>query len=152
MAEFNPYNHFGFLTNRVARLVVKEIEPQMKEMGYEMPPSCIGIMADLWKKDGVIQKELATALIKNKSAITKMLAILEKEGLIEKRIVKEDKRNKRIFLTKSGKELRFKIEARAAKMEKKFVGEHSAEDIETAKRVLKTIYLKLSESISTKNK
>ena len=56
--------------------------PKMKKEGFDFPISCIGIMADLWSKDGVTQKQLGSSMIKTKSSVTKMLESLESSKLI----------------------------------------------------------------------
>lgn len=145
--EFNPFNHFGFLTHRVARLIDLEAAPTLKSLGYQMPPSCIGVLADLWQKDGVTQKELGASMIKTKSSVTKMLAILEVEGLIIKKEDPTDKRNRLIFLTKAGHEFREKMELKSANVEKVLLNNVAEKDIQIAKNILKQLYLNLSDEI-----
>jgi len=58
-------------------------------MGF--PSSCIGIMAELWQRDGLSQKELGTSLIKTKSSINKMLDALSQSGMIIKKRRKSNK-------------------------------------------------------------
>jgi DNA-binding MarR family transcriptional regulator len=148
---FDPYQHFGFLTNRVARLINHLIEPILIEKGYKFPVSCIGIMADLWSRDGVTQKELGLSLIKTKSSITKMLDALLKEKLIYKTDHPEDKRNKLIFLTKEGRELQEFVSKTGKIAEKMLLSQTSDQDLQTAKAVLKTLYLNLSKELSELN-
>ena len=150
MADFNPYDHFGFLINRVGRLIDLSITPKLKKQGYNFPISCIGVLADLWQKDGITQKELGSSLIKNKSSVTKMLASLENAGLIIKKEDPDDKRNKLIFLTDLGRALREQIESVRPEMEGKLLGEIPINEIEIAKKVLKTFYLNLSDKLFNK--
>ena len=135
-STFNPYNHFGFLTNRVARLIVRSVEAMPQEERPQFPPSCIGILADLWSKDGVNQKDLGTALVKTKSSINKMLTALENEGFIIKKEDPKDGRGKLIYLTEKGKEMQFTIESKSKEMEEMLLGDCSSEEIKTAKMVL----------------
>ena len=91
----------------------------MAEEGYKFPASCIGILADLWSKDGVNQKDLGISLVKTKSSINKMLTALEEEGFVVKKNDPSDGRGKLIFLTKKGREMQYVIERRGKEMEKK---------------------------------
>lgn len=152
MAKFDPYQHFGFLTNRIGRLISMDGDVIMKEMGYNMPNSCIGILADLWNGDGINQKDLGVSLIKTKSSITKMLEALEQEGLIIKKNAAEDKRNKLIFLTSRGKQLQLKVEKMSKIMEETLLQEVPLEEIEITKKVLKTLYINLSDNSLNLNK
>jgi len=145
---FNPYDHFGFLTNRVARLIVRSVEPSMVNDGHHFPVSCIGILADLWSKDGVNQKDLGISLVKTKSSINKMLTALEKEGFIVKKEDPNDGRGKLIFLTQKGKEMQFIIENKGKEMEAMLLGDCTAEEVKIAKEVLTKMYKKLYKKVN----
>jgi DNA-binding MarR family transcriptional regulator len=147
---FNPYDHFGFLTNRVARLIIKSVEPSMEADGHHFPVSCVGILADLWSKDGLNQKELGTSLVKTKSSINKMLAALEKEGLIVKKDDPKDGRGKLIFLTEKGKEMQFIIEDKGREMEAMLLSDCTKEEVTTTKKVLTKIYKKLYNTVNNR--
>lgn len=146
-STFNPYDHFGFLTNRVARLIVKSVD-QSKGLGsHDFPTSCIGILADLWSKDGVNQKDLGISLVKTKSSINKMLKALDEEGFIVKKDDPNDGRGKLIFLTEKGKEMQFLVEKKAKEMETLLLNDCTKEEIQTAKMVLTKMYKKLYKRV-----
>lgn len=147
MSTFNPYDHFGFLTNRVARLIVRSVEPSMAKDGYRFPTSCIGILADLWSKDGVNQKDLGISLVKTKSSINKMLTSLEEEGFIVKKEDPKDGRSKLIFLTEKGKMLQYHIEEKSKEMEVMLLNDCTEEEVEVAKKVLTKMYKKLYKKV-----
>jgi len=50
--------HLGFLTNRVGRLLGIHLKNKLGAEEFDMPAHCLGILSDLWEKDGVIQNEL----------------------------------------------------------------------------------------------
>lgn len=147
-STFNPYDHFGFLTNRVARLIVRSVEPSMAEDGHHFPVSCIGILADLWSKDGVNQKDLGISLVKTKSSINKMLTALENEGFIIKKDDPNDGRSKLIFLTEKGKQMQFVIQNKGKEMEEMLLGDCTAEEVRIAKEVLTKMYKKLYKNVN----
>ena len=146
-STFNPYKHFGFLTNRVARLIIKSVEPSMNEDGHHFPVSCVGILADLWSKDGISQKELGTSLVKTKSSINKMLTALESEGFIIKKDDPNDGRGKLIFLTEKGKEMQFIIEKKGKEMEEMLLSDCTKKEVKIAKKVLAKMYKKLYKKV-----
>lgn len=146
--KFDPYNHFGFLTHRVSRLMDLAVSPRIKAEGHMFPTSCIGILADLWSRDGVTQKELGSSIIKTKSSINKMLQALEENGMIVKKDDPDDKRNKLIFLTQKGRDFRFYAEASGTRVEQELLANHSEEEIRIAKTVLKTFYLNFKDKIT----
>lgn len=144
MTEFNPYQHFGFLTHRVARLIDLAITPKLKAAGYHFPPSCIGILADLWQSDGLSQRELGISLIKTKSSINKMLASLIEDEMITKKTDPQDKRNKRIYLTDRGRKFKARVEDASKAMEEALLSNIPSEQVQTAKTVLKSLYQNLT--------
>lgn len=148
---FNPYNHFGFLTNRVARLIIRSVEPSMEGDGHHFPVSCIGILADLWSQDGVSQKDLGTSLVKTKSSINKMLTALETEGFIIKKDDPTDGRGKLIFLTDKGKEMQFIIEKKGREMEALLLSDCTKEEVKIAKEVLTKMYKKLYKKVNDRD-
>jgi DNA-binding MarR family transcriptional regulator len=90
-------------------------------------------------------------MIKTKSSVTKMLEALEKASLIEKRDDPSDKRNKLIYLTERGYELKDMVQEKNATFQKEILEKHTKEELETAKIVLKTIYINLKEKISNED-
>lgn len=108
----------------------------LKNQGYEFPTSCIGILADLWSKDGQQQKDLGISLIKTKSSINKMLSMLIEEKLIVKKGISSDKRSKYIFLTQKGKKLRTIVDQHHECVNKKLLQKFTIEEIQMSKKVL----------------
>ena len=123
------------------------MSPRLIEAGHKAPTSCIGILADLWSKDGVTQKELGMSLIKTKSSINKMLSSLESDGLVYKADHPTDKRNKLIYLTEPGKAMKTTIQQADQISEKELLAGVDPKDIETAKKVLTILYENLTKKI-----
>lgn len=72
-----------------------------------------------------------------------MLERMVEAELIVKKRDEKDRRNTRIFLTAKGKLMKQKINVAKSKMDKELETEHSPEEIETAKKVLTTLYHRL---------
>jgi DNA-binding MarR family transcriptional regulator len=148
--QFNPFDHFGFLSNRVGRLLSNRMKTYLEEKGYSFPSSCLGIMAELWECDGKTQKQLGMSLIKAKSSVTKMLVQLENHQLIYKKENSEDKRNKLIFLTGQGKELWEEVIHLNSQLDLQLKEIYSKQEIAIAKNVLGTILKIFTEDIPSK--
>jgi len=144
MSVFEPRQHFGFLTNRIGRLIGLSVDELLKEHDIHMPHTCVGILAELWRKDGLIQKEIGMNNIKTKSSISSMLDSLEENALIYRKVNPNDKRNKRIFLTQKGKDFQTILEAKSKSAEVTLLTECTTDEIETCKRVLNSLYNNLS--------
>lgn len=141
---FDPFQHFGFLTNRIGRLIDMKAKSKLQELSYDFPPSCIGILADLWQKDGVNQKELGVSLIKTKSSITKMIVALEEAGMIERVVDEVDGRHKKIYLTQKALEFKEKIERAKNEYDQLLLQKFSRKELDTSKKILKELYTLLS--------
>lgn len=114
-----------------------------------MLPTKMGVMVDLWMKDGVRQQDLAVATIKDKGTIARALAQLEQHNLLVRVPDENDKRNKRIYLTHKGKALKQELIPHAkAATEDACVG-IPEEDLTTCKRVLVQMYHNLNKQLHT---
>lgn len=80
-----------------------------------------------------------------------MLEALEEASLVEKREDPADKRKKLIFLTERGCHLKGLVQQKAFSFHQELALVHGVEDLETAKKVLKTIYSNLKEKISNED-
>ena len=76
-----------------------------QENGIDITIEQWRILFYLWREDGINQQELAKRAKKEKSTMTRQIDTLEKKGLLIRRCLDEDKRNKQIFLTKQGQAL-----------------------------------------------
>ena len=74
---YNPSDSIIFLTNRVGRLLASHIRFQNESEEYARMLPHIGILVDLWEKDGVRQQDLAISLIKDKGTIARALTAME---------------------------------------------------------------------------
>lgn len=68
------------------------------------------ILAILWERDGLTQKDIAESLRVRPSTITVMLRRMEKAGLLRRETDPQDMRVSRVYLTEKGRGLRREIE------------------------------------------
>lgn len=65
----------------------------------------MGVLSDLYQKDGVRQQDLAISSFKDKATITRSLKLLEREALVLRVADPIDKRTKRIYITPKGRKV-----------------------------------------------
>lgn len=99
----------GFLTNRVGRLVAIQLKNRIGKEKFDLPTHCLGILAELWEQDGIIQQDLAISIVKDKATIARALELMEKKNIIVRIKDEKDKRNKKIFLTYKGNQLQNQV-------------------------------------------
>ena len=90
--------NFGFLISDVARLMRKNFDSRVKEIG--LTRSQWWLLNHLFRADGITQAELAETLEIERSSTGKLLDSLELKGWIKRVVDKKDRRSKRVFLTK----------------------------------------------------
>jgi DNA-binding MarR family transcriptional regulator len=93
----------GFIINhagrRISHLVSLHFQP------YDITIEQWTVLARLAEKDGINQKELARRAEKDQTNITRILDLLQRKGLIERRPNPEDRRSFYIFITDKGRDL-----------------------------------------------
>lgn len=139
----NPFESLVFLTNRVGRLLSLHIQKRISPEMQMTHPQHIGVLVDLWQKDGVRQQDLAISTIKDKATIARALDAMERQNLVVRVVDPNDKRNKRIYLTHKGKEMKYALMPIADSVTHEASENISEEDMLICHKVLEKIYLNL---------
>ena len=145
--QTNPALHLGFLTNRVGRLLGIHLKNRIGKEEFDMPSHCLGILAELWEQDGIIQQDLAISIVKDKATIARALELMEKKNIIVRIKDEKDKRNKKIFLTYKGNQLQSKVLFHADGMLKDVNTNISQEEMEHCLQTLEKIYNNLKNKL-----
>lgn len=93
-----PSDTLGFLIHDVARLLRWEFDRQSQHLG--LTRAQWSVLAHLQRREGVQQKELARFMDIKPITLARHLDKLERFGWVERRDDPDDRRAKRIFLTK----------------------------------------------------
>lgn len=87
----------GFLANHMARLFASALNRRIAPLG--IAPAQFMVLLELWQLDERTQADLTAALAVEQATMANTLARMERDGLIEKRSCKTDKRARLICLT-----------------------------------------------------
>jgi MarR family transcriptional regulator for hemolysin len=82
--------------------------------------------------DGLLQKELAAASSLDESSLVRLIDILAKRGLLERRVDKKDRRARRLYLTDEGRAVAERIQLRLTEVESEMLADVSEGDIAAA--------------------
>lgn len=85
------------------------IQQRLKIRKPDMTFEMLQIMTRIWRQEGVNQQTLAAQTSKDKVSLTYLINNLEKKGWVTRCEDPLDKRNKLIYLTPEGKDLRSQI-------------------------------------------
>lgn len=133
-----------FLINRVARLLSQRIWQRVDTEVVEILPQHMGVLSDLWEQDGVRQQDLAVSLIKDKATIARTIQFLERKNVLVRVADPQDKRNKRIYLTHKGKNLKQHLIPHAATTLEEATVNVKTADLKICLEVLGKIYTNLN--------
>lgn len=87
----------GYLANHVARLFARELAEAVRPLG--LAPAQFMVLLELWREEGLTQKDLVGRLDVEQATMAATLARMERDGLIERRPDQADARARRIQLT-----------------------------------------------------
>ncbi len=137
MSKFEFDKSFGRRLGVAHTTLFKHLSKLMKEQNLPITPEQFSLMTHLWKQDGCSQQELAVLTNRDRANVTRILDILEREEMVERRDDKADRRIFKIFLTKKGKELKTDTAAVAKQAIKDATKGITASDLEVCMKVLK---------------
>jgi DNA-binding MarR family transcriptional regulator len=93
----------GFVTNKVANRLRAELATEFAARGFDITPDQWSVLARLCEQDGISQNELSGRLAKDKTNIARMIELMERKGLVQRRSGSEDRRQQVIYLTSLGR-------------------------------------------------
>jgi len=96
----------GRSMSELRNFVRQYIQVKIKEHGINITFEMLEVMGCLWKKDGINQQEIADLTLRDKSSMTYLLDNLVKRKMVKRVEDENDRRNKLIYLTKEGNELK----------------------------------------------
>jgi DNA-binding MarR family transcriptional regulator len=102
-ATFSFENSYGRILGVAHNHLFKHLSKLIKAQELCITPEQFAVMSQLWGKDGRSQQELANLTNRDRANVTRILDILEREELVERRDDPTDRRVFKIFLTVKGK-------------------------------------------------
>ena len=95
----------GFLTWKVARVAANDLAARFAAVGISVSVEQWRALIPLYKCDGLTQGRLCELLSQEKTGVSRLVAGLEKHGLLRRMCSVDDRRVKRLFITDAGREL-----------------------------------------------
>jgi DNA-binding MarR family transcriptional regulator len=106
MTHFVLDDSVGFLINRTALFLKRELQQAFRRQGLSTTAEQWAVLNRLWEQQGLSQVQLAERTFKDKPNMTRMLDVLQKDGLVVRRQDDRDRRAYQVFLTTEGQRLR----------------------------------------------
>lgn len=105
MSEFRFDKSYGRTLGVAYTYVFRQLARHMKDNNLPITPDQFRVLTHLWQNDGCSQQELAAGSLRDRANVTRIIDILEREGIVERRDHESDRRIFRIYLTQKGKAL-----------------------------------------------
>lgn len=133
---FKFENSFGRILGTAHTAIFRHLSNLMKKSGLPITPEQFSVLSHLWQKDGLQQSELAICTNRNRANVTRIIDILEREGIVIRKDDDKDRRVFRIYLTEKGKSLKEETAKCAEQSIKDSLKGLDAAEIEICTRVL----------------
>ncbi|MDC0336444.1 MarR family transcriptional regulator [Pseudodesulfovibrio sp.] len=136
LERLKPRESLGFLAWKVSRIVTNDLAARFAAAGVEVTVEQWRALVPLIKLDGLSQGKLCELLSQEKTGVSRLVAALEKRGLVRREACKTDRRVKHIYITDAGRELvESTVDMAVASRDMPLKGLDPAE-VEICKRVL----------------
>jgi DNA-binding MarR family transcriptional regulator len=132
-----------FLCERMMRRARDYSKAAFAAQGFDISIDQWVILKKVSEDEGISQVDLANATYKDPASITRILDILEKKGWAERRIDENSRRAYKIHLTTEGGQFVEKMLPLVVSIREKGTEKLTAKEMETAKKVLKKMYVNL---------
>ena len=131
-------DQFPFAVARVTRRWRKLLDERLKDLGVTQARWTTMVYLQQGG-EGLTQRELARLMAIENPTLVRLLDSLEQQGLIEHRPCPNDRRARRLHLTKAGTEFMNVLTERAARLREEMLEGISDRDIEGAVKVFHRI-------------
>lgn len=105
MSKLQFDKSYGRVLGVAYTYVFRQLAMHMKEKNLPITPDQFRVLTHLWQNDGCSQQELAAGSLRDRANVTRIIDILEREGIVERTDHETDRRIFKIQLTKKGKAL-----------------------------------------------
>ncbi len=127
----------NFLLTTAQHTVFQFLSSQLS--AYDITPSQYGVLSCLWTREYATPKQISEILCLETSTISGVLDRMQKKGLIERFVNKEDRREIRVVVTEKGKVLQKPIQQIIETVNEVVLKDFSEEEIQRLKEDLRVI-------------
>ncbi|MFM6954399.1 MAG: MarR family winged helix-turn-helix transcriptional regulator [Sphingobacteriaceae bacterium] len=139
----DPFYAYSHLLDRTARKVKQYAQRQFNTQSFDITVDQWLVLKNLKEQEHLNQTELAELLGKDHPTLTRIIDLLCKKDLVERRVNPTDRRSFTVHLTPIGKENVALWSPQMAQIRMKAWENLSEKDYSDFKRILNTIYTNL---------
>ncbi len=143
MTTTENYSAYSFLLERTARRVKQYAQSKFNELQFEITVDQWSVLKNLYNNQDLSQAALAELVFKDQPTLTRILDLLCKKGLVERKAHPTDRRCFTVHLTLEGLAKVEQLLPEVNTIREKAWENLSHADFEQFKKVLNTIYSNL---------
>lgn len=106
---FSLDDSLGFIVNRTANALKAAIEHDFVQNGFNITAEQWAVLSCLSEEDGLSQQRIVNRISKDKTNVARILALMERRQLIERRVDPDDHRMRNSYLTPLGRLIHKKL-------------------------------------------
>lgn len=129
--------YLAYLLARASFLVSRQFHVQVKDAGLSVLEW--RVLATLVDRDGLPISDLAQYVLTPQPTLTKLLIRMETAGWVKRSLGHEDRRKKRVLLTRKGQAIAAGLLPKACRHEGQVLAAHSAREIRLLKTFLREV-------------
>lgn len=126
----------AYLVWKLSRLMTNDLSARLSEAGYDITVEQLRPLFPLYKMDGLSQGQLCDLMSQEKTGVSRLVAALEKRGLVRRESGDADRRVKYIYITDAGRKLLEEAVDTVIMSRDEFIKDIDPDDLEVCKRVL----------------
>lgn len=130
----------SFWVARVYAANRAELYRRFRAAGLSMTPEQWMVLVRLWEGEGRSQAELAASTLRDAPTLSRILDVMERDGLVVRRRDPADARGRRVYLSDRGHELRSTLVPLARALVADLERGIPAADLEVTRRTLERMF------------
>ena len=139
---------FGAYIDRAMKLIRHNYVQKFKALNADITTEQWVIIDNLYQQNGQSQQELAKASFKNAPTVSRIIDLLCKKEMTERKSCDNDRRKHKIFLTQKGKALYAKVYPAVVDLRKQGWQKLTADDYSEFLRIINQIYANYEKNIT----
>ncbi|WP_437577302.1 MarR family winged helix-turn-helix transcriptional regulator [Sorangium sp. So ce887] len=136
-------NALGYWVARVYLASRAAMYRRFRAHGVEITPEQWMVLVRLWEQEGVTQTHLAERTFRDVPTMSRILALMDRDGLIARRQDPTDRRARLVYLTARGRQLRKALSSEAMAMVDALRAGIPEDDLLTTRRTLQRLLANL---------
>lgn len=138
--SYNLDDSLAYLVNHAARAMSHQLNQNFLQAGFNVTGEQWIVLLQILDDEGLNQQEIACKVGKDKASITRLVDGLEKRNLVVRIADKNDRRNKLIYLTKEGKQVKAELSKIATQTLVDLQQNIVSNELEICKKVLRQVF------------